>query len=81
MFVNNCIGYRNHKWFLLLLVSFTMYMCGLVVSRVLASVVIAKLIKDSSYEVSVNIVRISLDIYLLLVVIMHSPIVFKQLSS
>jgi hypothetical protein len=26
VFINNCLGYRNHKWFLLFLVSFSIYM-------------------------------------------------------
>jgi len=35
VFVNNCLGYRNHKWFLLFLVSFTIYMIGLLLHTVL----------------------------------------------
>ena len=39
-FVNNCLGYKNHKYFLLFLVFFTLYMAAMIYHALLAIVLI-----------------------------------------
>jgi palmitoyltransferase len=34
VFVDNCLGYRNHKWFLLFLTSFTVYMIAIMLHSI-----------------------------------------------
>ena len=41
VFVDNCLGYRNHKWFIMLLLSFTVFMVVLLIHSVFALIAIS----------------------------------------
>ena len=75
VFVNNCLGYKNHRWFLLLLISFTMYMFILLIHSIYAMIVIGNLIYKSQSE-PLSRLKIACDAYLIIVILLHSPIVY-----
>ena len=80
-FVNNCLGYRNHKFFILFLICFTSYMVSLIWHSVEALVALLAGDADFQDEKSVTKMKVIIDIYLLIVVAFHAPIVCLQLYS
>ena len=81
VFVNNCLGYRNHRWFLLFLVSFTIYMIGLLLHTILQ---VSKFVQSGNpFQRNTKVVAAewTVQIYLIFVVLLHSPIVLLQLQS
>jgi len=78
-FVNNCLGYKNHKYFLLFLFFFSLYIIAMIWHAVLAIYEIFS--SNELYpedQTSVKNLKISINIYLLVVVLFHCPIVFLQ---
>ena len=75
-FVNNCLGYRNHKFFLLFLLCFTFYMAALIFHCIFALLVISS--GKAHNEDDIRILKIIIDVYLLIVVAFHAPIVCMQ---
>ena len=47
-FVNNCLGYKNHKYFLLFLLFFTLYIFGMLAHSILALVMLTS--NEEQYE-------------------------------
>ena len=78
-FVNNCLGYKNHKYFLLFLFFFTLYIVAMIYHSILAMILIFdhRAIYDPS-EQSIKQLKIIINIYLLIVILIHCPIVFLQ---
>lgn len=81
-FVNNCLGYKNHKYFLLFLFFFTLYMFAMIWHSIYAMVLIFS--GDANYhtgEETIKTLKIVINIYLLVVILFHCPIVILQLYS
>jgi hypothetical protein len=78
MFVNNCLGYRNHKWFLLFLLFFTCFMFGLFIY---CSLAVAYLSLSFNEHRELDSLKIAANVYLIIVIFLHSPIVLLQLHS
>ena len=78
-FVNNCLGYKNHKYFLLFLFFFTLYIVAMIYHSILAMILIFdhRAIYDAD-EQSIKQLKIIINIYLLIVILIHCPIVFLQ---
>lgn len=74
VFVNNCLGYRNHKWFLLFLFFFTFFMLG-IFCYCLDNLITIALTYPHPLHPTFNKLDIALDVYLILIVLLHSPIV------
>ena len=66
-FVNNCLGYRNHKYFLIFLIFFVLYMFSIVVHAFNTFILFAQGLSGAFALV--------LEMYLLLVVALHAPMV------
>lgn len=79
-FVNNCLGYKNHKYFLLFLFFFTLYMIAMIWHSVYAMTLLFGQTVPSSDE-TINTLKIVINIYLLVVILFHCPIVMLQLYS
>ena len=75
-FVNNCLGYRNQKFFILFLLCFTCYMCALIWHCIFALSLIAA--GKGHNEEHIRMLKIGIDVYLLIVVAFHAPIVCLQ---
>lgn len=78
-FVNNCLGYKNHKYFLLFLFFFTLYIVAMIYHSLLAMILIFdhRAIYEAD-EQSIKELKIIINIYLLIVILIHCPIVFLQ---
>ena len=78
-FVNNCLGYKNHKYFLLFLLFFTLYIVAMIYHSILAMILIFdhRAIYEAD-EQSIKELKIIINIYLLIVILIHCPIVFLQ---
>ena len=78
-FVNNCLGYKNHKYFLLFLFFFTLYIVAMIYHSLLAMILIFdhRAIYEAD-EQSIKQLKIIINIYLLIVILIHCPIVFLQ---
>ena len=78
-FVNNCLGYKNHKYFLLFLFFFTLYIVAMIYHSILAMILIFdhRAIYEAD-EQSIKQLKIIINIYLLIVILIHCPIVFLQ---
>lgn len=78
VFINNCLGYRNHKWFILMLISFSGWLLFLLIHSSYA--IISALIFDKRPDSidSIFWLQISINSYLILVVILHLPVVVMQ---
>ena len=78
-FVNNCLGYKNHKYFLLFLFFFTLYILAMIYHSILAMILIFdhRAIYEAD-EQSIKQLKIVINIYLLIVILIHCPIVFLQ---
>eukprot|EP00353_Schmidingerella_taraikaensis_P009621 CAMPEP_0185587116 /NCGR_PEP_ID=MMETSP0434-20130131/47555_1 /TAXON_ID=626734 ORGANISM="Favella taraikaensis, Strain Fe Narragansett Bay" /NCGR_SAMPLE_ID=MMETSP0434 /ASSEMBLY_ACC=CAM_ASM_000379 /LENGTH=167 /DNA_ID=CAMNT_0028208755 /DNA_START=957 /DNA_END=1460 /DNA_ORIENTATION=- len=78
-FVNNCLGYKNHKYFLLFLLFFTLYMIAMIYHSMFAIIEIstgAAVYPDD--EQAVMNLKITINVYLLIVIAFHCPIVLLQ---
>ena len=76
VFIDNCIGYRNHKWFLLFLVCFSVYMVNILVHSIWKIVYFAMAPFSGSGYVTLNWIFF---VFLIVVVVIHAPIVIQQL--
>ena len=78
-FVNNCLGYKNHKYFLLFLLFFTLYIVAMIYHSILAMILIFdhRAIYEAD-EQSIKELKIIINIYLLIVILIHCPIVLLQ---
>lgn len=74
MFVNNCLGYRNHKWFILLLASFTIFMVVLLIHSILALITIG-VEYNTTENPAASAFKIFIAVYLIFVVLLHAPVV------
>ena len=72
VFVNNCLGYKNHKWFILFLVSFTFFMIMLLIHSITSIITVSE---HFSYMTTVDSWKLVLDIYFVVIVLLHAPIV------
>jgi len=72
-FVNNCLGYRNHKFFLLFLLFFTLYMIAMIWHCVYSFILFGA--GKTSDDPNIRNLKIVINIYLLIVVAFHAPIV------
>ena len=79
-FVNNCLGYKNHKYFLLFLVFFTLYMVAMIWHSIFAIMLLFG-DRPTEEDLSIKKLKITINIYLLIVVLFHCPIVMLQLYS
>lgn len=81
-FVNNCIGYRNHKYFLLFLFFFTFYMVATICTSIYS---LHWLLTSDLYtepgEYSLKLCKIIIYSYLLFVIVFHSPVLLLQVYS
>ena len=81
-FVNNCLGYRNHKYFLLFLLFFTLYMLAMIYHSILGITLISS--GEAYYppdQTSVKNLKTAINIYLIIVISIHCPIVLLQAYS
>ena len=75
-FVNNCLGYKNHKYFLLFILFFTFYMVAMIWHAAFSIIEIfsnKEIYPDD--QANVRTLKISINIYLLIVILFHCPIV------
>lgn len=80
IFVNNCVGYRNHKWFLMFLISFTLYLVSVVAHSLLMIVYysVDAYSYNQSYWVLLNWI---LQIVLLVCATLHAPLLYLQIKT
>lgn len=74
VFVNNCLGYRNHKWFILLLVSFTIFIIVLIIHSTLALIAISVQFNTSQDKVA-SAFKLFIALYLIFIFLLHTPVV------
>ena len=83
-FVNNCLGYKNHKYFLLFLFFFTLYIIAMIYHSIWAVIEIATgeiTFKEDETSESIKTLKIVINVYLLIVIMLHCPVVLLQLCS
>lgn len=73
-FVNNCLGYKNHRYFLLFLFFFTLYMLAMVWHSIYAMNILFSY-SPAAEDETINTLKIVINIYLLVVIMFHCPIV------
>ena len=79
-FVNNCLGYKNHKYFLLFLFFFTLYMAAMIWHAVFMIYEIFS--KSEKYDdKNISTLKVSINIYLLIVILFHCPVVLLKAYS
>ena len=73
VFINNCLGYRNHKWFLMFLLFFTVYMFTILLHSAWK---LAGFIRDPGAQGTLFVyLNWSVQLFLIVVVVLHAPIV------
>jgi hypothetical protein len=81
--VNNCIGYRNHKFFLLFLLFFSIYMFCLVMHSIIS---LCLTITNRCHgkpgptcdDTTESYIKILLNFFIAVVVIVHAPVLCLQ---
>ena len=73
-FVNNCLGYKNHRYFLLFLFFFTLYMLAMVWHSIYSMSILFSY-SPAAEDETINTLKIVINIYLLVVIMFHCPIV------
>lgn len=77
--MNNCIGYRNHKFFLLFLVFFSIYMiCILTHSIFSMCLIITNEFISESADKGEFTIKVLLNLFIVIVVIVHAPVLCLQ---
>mmetsp|Transcript_3964 Transcript_3964/g.5056 ORF Transcript_3964/g.5056 Transcript_3964/m.5056 type:complete len:125 (-) Transcript_3964:679-1053(-) len=79
-FINNCLGYRNHKYFILFLLSYTVYLNVLLWHSVFGIYLLSE-ISDESPDINREVcdTRWTLNIYIIVAVLFHWPILINQI--
>lgn len=75
VFINNCLGFRNHRWFLLFLVSFTIYMTALLAHSVVKLIYFIQILQEDGTQEGQMIFNWSIELFFIAVVFLHAPIV------
>ena len=78
-FVNNCLGYKNHKYFLLFLLFFTLYMLAMIEHSLTEIIMISSGQEKYPADMeTVKYLKIGINCYLLIVILFHCPVVMLQ---
>lgn len=78
MFINNCLGYKNHRYFLLFLLSYALYLLGVLAHSI---IIIYLACSDKDTQIGYVTLNVAAQSVLVLIVFIHSPVLLLQLKS
>lgn len=71
VFINNCLGYKNHRYFLLFLLSYAFYLLGVLAHSI---IIIYLACSDKDTQIGYVTLNVAAQSVLVVIVFIHSPV-------